>query len=412
MEPSAIVFILSSEWSTYHRPGLIRAVAGAAAGRFAVLVVDNPVCLATSRWHRPERWRAWRAGGPRVRLVGENLWLLDAAIALHDRLACSFPGMRWLNRAMMTAQVRAALLGAGVATAPVTWLQFPTFQHYAGFLGEPLTVYECYDDHSDLPGLSSHERRRLVRLERRLLKRCGLVFTTSKPLFDDRRAQHPNVVLTYNAADPDFFAAVAADSLARVTQRCLDTPTIGYLGTIHEHTDLALLADIAACRPDWRIILIGPVQAGADRYQLARLQAAVNVELHGRVGDADLAPLLCRFDVGVIPYRSDARFNRSVNPNKLHEYTAMGKPVVATPGLDVSSHGDGVAVAAGLDAFLAAVQAEHAENSTTRVRRRLTVAADNSWHARAEVMLQHVERTLRERAAAGGWERREAESRQ
>jgi glycosyltransferase involved in cell wall biosynthesis len=404
MLPPAIVFFLSSEWARYHRPGLLRAVARASEGRARVLVVDNPVCLATSRWHRPERWRRWREHGElrqRLRTVSDNLVLLDSAVALHDRLACTVPGMAWINRRMLSAQVRWALRELQVAPPLVSWFQFPTFHHYPGMLGEALALYECYDEHADVPGLSSAARRRLVGWERRLMRRCGLVFTTSKPLFDARRPHHPNVALTYNGADLDFFAPVGRDSLHRVAQRRAQPPTVGYLGTVHQHTDLALLAQAARQRPDWRFVLVGPVQPGADEASLALLRSAGNVELHGWVAEEELAALLCRFDVGAIPYRSDARFNHFVNPNKLHEYTAMGKPVVASPGLDLSSHAGTVAVADGADRFVAAIEAEHAANSEDKVRERLRLAALNSWDARARTMLEHIERTLHARAGAG-----------
>lgn len=399
MNKPAIVFFLSSEWSRYHRPGLIRAIARAQKDHGPVLVVNNPVCLSTARWHRPERWRQWRSAA-HMQTIDDNLILLDCAIPLHDKLASALPGAGQLNRRILAPQVHAALRELGLKQPLVTWFQFPTFCHYAGMLGEALPLYECYDEHSDVPGLSKAGQRRIVRLEKRLMAACGLVFTTSKPLFDARRTEHANVALTYNGADLGYFAPVGADSLQRVTTRRSAPPTVGYLGTIHEHTDLALLAEMAERCPDWRFILIGPVQPGADAGSLAWLRAAGNTELHGWVEESDLLEMLCDFDIGVIPYRSDARFNRYVNPNKLHEYTAMGKPVVVTPGIDVSSHVDAVTVAEGVDAFITAIAAQHAANSIEQVAQRLRMAAANSWDARAALMLAHIERTLEARATA------------
>ena len=405
MSRPSIVFFLSSEWSRYHRPGLIRAVAAALKGTSPVLVVNNPVCWITSRWHRPVRWRQWRRHrNPAARLqqVGDNLMLLDTLIPLHDKLIAARLITGMLNRQWLARQTRAAAHRIGMCAPLVSWFQFPTFSHYAGMLGEALSLYECYDEHTDVPGLSSRVRRCIGKLERQLMQRCGLVFTTSKPLHESRCALHRNVVLTYNAADPVFFAPVAANSLQRADRHGDRSLTVGYLGTLHEHTDLALLAGMAERRPDWRFVLIGPVQSGADRIALGRLRAAANVHMHGWVEESQLIALLCSFDVGVIPYRSDARFNRFVNPNKLHEFTAMGLPVVLSPGVDVSSHEGRVRIADGVDAFISAVASEHAEDSPERVERRLQFAQTNSWNARATLMLGHIERTLDERAAGRG----------
>lgn len=78
----------------------------------------------------------------------------------------------------------------------------------------------------------------------------------------------------------------------------------------------------------------------------------------------------------------------------------MGKPVVVTPGIDVSSHVDAVTVAEGVDAFITAIAAQHAANSIEQVAQRLRMAAANSWDARAALMLAHIERTLEARATA------------
>ncbi|UUX94793.1 glycosyltransferase [Aquabacterium sp. J223] len=403
MTAPGVVFFLSSEWSRYHRPGLLRAVAAATRDRGPAIVVDNPVCLATARWHRPQRWQAWRQSGaaaPRLRPVADNLWLLDAGVVLHDKLSALLPGAPLLNRRWLGGQLRAARRHLGLEGPWVGWYQFPTQHHYAGRLGEALALYECYDEHSDVPGLSRPARQRLIGLEQRLMARCGLVFTTSRPLYEARRASHPNVALTYNGADLDFFAPVGEQSLRRVAAPRDGPLTVGYLGTIHEHTDLELMCGLAERRPDWTFSLIGPVQPGAAAGPLARLRTLPNVQLHGWVDEADLHRLLDGVDVGVIPYRQGARFNQFVNPNKLHEYTAMGKPVVASAGVDLSSHGGSVSTAAGVDEFVAAIEAEHAADDEAAVRRRLETARGNSWQARAQLMLAHIDRTLSPAAAA------------
>ena len=403
MDGFSIVFFLSSEWSHYHRPGLLRAMARAQADHGPVLVVNNPVCPLSTRWHRPQRWQQWCARDrqtPPLQTIADNLVLLDARVALHDKLASGLPGAGHLNRHLLAPQVNAAMAALDMRHPRVSWFQFPTFCHYPGLLQEQLAVYECYDEHADVPGLSAYAKRRVRGLEKRLLQACDLVFTTSLPLYETRRALHPNVALTYNGADLEFFAPIGQDSMRRAAQSARRAPTVGYLGTLHEHTDLALLADMAQRCPDWRLVLIGPVQKGADAYQLARLRASSNVTLHGWVEEGDLVRLLREIDVGVIPYRSEAVFNRYVNPNKLHEYTAMGKPVVASPGIDVSSHTGMVRTAQGGTAFIEAVRQAHATNTPTLVQERLQFAIGNSWDARAALMLGHIHRTLHARPAA------------
>jgi glycosyltransferase involved in cell wall biosynthesis len=393
MSTRAIVFFLTSEWARYHRPGLLKAVARAYAATGPVLVVNNPICLTTGRWHRPERWAAWKnrpQGTPRMVSVAENLFLLDAVIPVHDKIATHVPGLPLLNRSVLKGQIRRALDALGASEVQAAWFQFPTSVHYVGALHEHLSIYECYDEHSDIPGISARARRKLQHLEAELLRKVGLVFVTSKPLLESRSAQHPRTVLSYNAADVEFFAPIAQHTLRTVAQRDLQRPTVGYLGTIHAHTDIRLVAEMAALRPEWNFLLVGPQHPGVDTQALSQLQSLPNVRMHGWVEESTLVQLMPSIDVGIIPYRTDSVFNRFVNPNKLHEYTAMGKPVVASVGLDLSSHTGLVTAAQGVHEFVQGIEAAHRNNSLQAVQERLQFAALNSWDARAGQMLRHI----------------------
>jgi hypothetical protein len=105
---------------------------------------------------------------------------------------------------------------------------------------------------------------------------------------------------------------------------------LGVVGGINAKVDLALLADVATRRPDWRIELVGPLSYGLDADELARLRALPNVHVSGAVPPEQVPAVMAGCDVGLIPYKLNEQ-TRHVNPLKVYEYLAAGRPVVGTP---------------------------------------------------------------------------------
>jgi hypothetical protein len=76
-------------------------------------------------------------------------------------------------------------------------------------------------------------------------------------------------------------------------------------------------------------------------------------------------------------------FTRAINPVKLYEYFASGKPVVSTPLPEVLAFGDLVYVGAGLDGMTGALRAALAEQARSDLAaRRRAAAAANTWDQR------------------------------
>jgi glycosyltransferase involved in cell wall biosynthesis len=151
--------------------------------------------------------------------------------------------------------------------------------------------------------------------------------------------------------------------------------------------DLALLADVAAQRPDWRIELVGPLSYGLDADELARLRALPNVHFAGAVPPEQVPAVMAGCDVGLIPYKLNEQ-TRHVNPLKVYEYLAAGKPVVGTPLPELAQFQPLVRVAGDVDGFVGAVEAALAEGDDPQaVAARLAAAAANTWDVRVERMV-------------------------
>ena len=136
--------------------------------------------------------------------------------------------------------------------------------------------------------------------------------------------------------------------------------------------DLDLLGALAAARPDWSFVMIGPV-VKIDPDEPA---APPNIHWLGGKTYAELPRYLAGWDVGFMPFaRNEA--TRFISPTKTPEFLAAGKPVVSTPIPDVvrALRRPG----AGRDRRDAGAFVRRARRSLDAAARALAAAVDRAW---------------------------------
>lgn len=267
---------------------------------------------------------------------------------------------------------------------PLLWLFRPGQQHWIDQLRPRLVIYHVVDEYSAYPGLSPAQAQRQRELDRQLCTRADLVFCTAQSLVDARRPFNPHTHYMPNAVDFDAFQrgltpfVPLSPSLA---------PSLAVVGGINAKLDLALLADVAARRPDWQVTLVGPLGYGLDEGELARLRGLSNVHFAGAVAPEQVPAVMAGCAVGLIPYKLNEQ-TRHVNPLKVYEYLAAGRPVVATPLPELRQFQPLVRLAGDVDGFVAAVEEALAEGEeASAVAARQAMAAANTWDVRVERML-------------------------
>ena len=230
--------------------------------------------------------------------------------------------------AAITAQ-RAMLDGllADHAGKPmVTWFYTPMALEVAGHLRPDLTVYDCMDELSAFRGAPP----RMVELERELLSRAALVFTGGRSLYEAKRGRHPRVSCFPSSIDTAHFAAARTGLADPADQAGIPHPRIGFFGVVDERMDTGLVGALAAARPDWSFVMIGPV-VKIDQAELPRLP---NVHWLGGKRYAELPGYLAGWDAGFMPFARNES-TRFISPTKTPEFLAAGLPVVSTPITDV-----------------------------------------------------------------------------
>ncbi len=232
---------------------------------------------------------------------------------------------------------------------PLLWYYTPMALEHAGHVRSAGVVFDCMDELAAFHGAPP----RIREYERELFRRADVVFTGGQSLHDVKRGQHGNVHLFTSSVDAAHFKRARAGDLAVPDdQRRIGRPRLGYFGVIDERIDRDLVARIADSRPDWNVVMVGPVV----KIDPAELPRRPNVHYLGPKGYDELPAYIAGWDVAIMPFSiNDA--TRYISPTKTLEYLAAGRPVVSTPIRDVvKPYGEaGVVRVAAAGAFVDAV---------------------------------------------------------
>lgn len=230
---------------------------------------------------------------------------------------------------------------------PLLWINDPGAVALAELSGWP-TLYDITDDWLSADR-SESERGRSAANEARLLHVAREVVVCSPELMRRKSVTRP-VELIPNAVDVDAYR--------RPTPRPADLPdgpVALYLGTVHpDRIDVDLCeATARALGSNATLVLVGPNLLAAE--QTARLQEAGARQLGPRPRDVVIG-YLQHADLLIVPHVV-TEFTDSLDPIKLYEYQAVGRPVVSTPVAGFRDADDPRITIASGDAFVAAVAA-------------------------------------------------------
>lgn len=238
-----------------------------------------------------------------------------------------------------------------------------------------LLVYDCIDQHAEYPW-NHRVRKRIAALEEKLLAEADVVTVTSSHLLERKRAKCKTIRLVPNGVDIRLFGRARGSEIDVAPELAhVKGPVVMYVGAVAEWFDVELVEHIAIRHPEWTLALIGPqsVRApGLTRTNVLRL---------GTRDHADLTRYLKRADVCLIPFVVN-ELTLGVNPLKLYEYLAAGKPVVSTALPDVCALAQPHVVCVGRDhaEFL-----RHVENCIAEtdewIDERVKVAEQFSWES-------------------------------
>lgn len=276
----------------------------------------------------------------------------------------------------------------------VAWYYTPMALPIARGLRPLATVYDCMDQLAAFKNAPPA----LIERERELFQEADVVFTGGQSLYEEKKHQHPNVHAFPSSVDVPHFMQARAPQSEPEDQKILPRPRLGFYGVIDERMDLELIAGVAAARPGWSIVLLGPVV----KVEEESLPRAANIHYLGGKSYAQLPSYASGWDVALLPFARNES-TEFISPTKTPEYLAAGLPVVSTSIRDVKNPYEGLGlarIADSVSSFVAACDAALAEPPGSHLAAADRFLAQLSWDKTWQQMAQLVERALKRRAEA------------
>ncbi|UCG51127.1 MAG: glycosyltransferase [Candidatus Latescibacterota bacterium] len=254
-------------------------------------------------------------------------------------------------------------------------------------------LYDCNDDHSSFPGMRSWTKAYFYKTSRE----ADAIFASSQALLDkitDVRGSSGGCEYLGNGVDYEHFQKNGDPRTVEPGGK----PRLGYIGALAPWFDFDALAELARERPEWEIVLVGPILLGVDK-KVTELTSLPNVFRLPAVSYDRLPAILRQFSVGLIPFRYN-ELTRGVNPNKLYEYLAAGLPVVTTRfSSEVERYTDlvkavdpGASFIRACEEFVDAVSDENESAGLAERARR--IAREHDWDVIAATFWKKVEELM------------------
>lgn len=222
---------------------------------------------------------------------------------------------RRLNRTLLLRQLVPVL--EALPSPPVVVTTLPIVADLVGRLPAARWVYYCVDDFGQWPGLDGPTLRDL---ETRLVERADSLIAAGEVLRGRLAALGRSAHLLTHGVDLGHWSSGRGTPPPGLDE--LPRPLVVFWGLVDRRMDLAFLERLSAELDEGTIVLAGP-ESDPD----PALTRIARVRRLPALPYADLPALAREASVLVMPY-ADLPVTRAMQPLKLLEYLAAGKPVV------------------------------------------------------------------------------------
>lgn len=305
----------------------------------AITTIGDLICFSHLRWdfvyQRPQHLLSRFAQQQRVFFIEEpivepgieerleirnptdNVWIVVPYLPSEfEEIDSTFAQQRLLNQLLEEYRI----------DRYICWYYTPMSLAFSYHLEPQAIVYDCMDELSAFKGASPTLKAR----EAEIFRRADVVFTGGQSLYEAKRDQHNNIYAFPSSVEVAHFAQARSITEEPADQAIIPHPRLGFYGVIDERMDIQLLAEIADARPDWHLVMIGPVV----KIDPAMLPQRENIHYLGGKTYQELPSYLAGWHLAMLPFARNES-TQFISPTKTPEYLAAGKPVVSTSIRDV-----------------------------------------------------------------------------
>lgn len=322
----------------------------------------------------------------KLKIVSGNLYVLSPSISVPFKRKFYFAAV--LNGMVLKWQIK-RIMGKLRFCCPILWIYNPFDTFLIGGFNEKVVVYDCVDEHSAYPAF----KQGLLRtIEKKLVKKSNVVFVTSSRLYEEKKLLNKNTFYIPNGVDFEFFRNAVTNKKVPEDIAVINKPIIGWLGAVRSWLDFDLIQHISETNPKWSIVFVGPVIEKLDLESLKKLK---NVFFLGKKTKEEVPAYLQNFDVCLIPNKINELTN-AMNPIKIYEYLAVGKPVVAVNLCEVRQLADVVKIANNREEFVGFIKDSlyTDDDDKEQVLKRIKKAESYSWNSLFNKAIRHIEKVL------------------
>lgn len=270
----------------------------------------------------------------------------------------------------------------------IAWYYTPMALRFTSELEPDRCVYDNMDELSSFACAPEG----ILEMEQRLMSRCDVVYVGGRSLYDAKKDRHNNIHVFPSSVDGAHFRQAREPQIEPPDQGRIPHPRIGFFGVIDERMNLEIVRGIAALRPDWHLVMIGPT-AKIDPADLPR---ASNIHWLGCKDYSALPNYLAGWNAGFMPFALNES-TRFISPTKTPEFLAAGIPVVSTPIADVVDpygRAGHVEIAADALGFVSAIEKMMGRPKRSWLKRIDAHLAEMSWDDTWAGMRRHLDFTV------------------
>jgi glycosyltransferase involved in cell wall biosynthesis len=289
-----------------------------------------------------------------------------------------------LNSRFITAAVKLKSRRLNISPG-ILWFSHPYAESMTQWWQGAPVIYDVQDEYPKQP--TAHKD--LFEREVRLLGKSDLVLTGTYSLYLKKKQYTENIHFVGCGVDFDHFnhACKGECDVPEDMAGLKGEKVLGYFGEVGSRIDWPLLKAVGEKHPNWDIVLIGGVN-----YVGPEVSGLENIHILGKKKYEELSHYIRAFDICLIPFIVDD-FTRYINPTKLLEYLAAGKPVISSPIPDVERfYSEVVGIAGDLESFEEAVS--RIENGSEKIKMGIEMARNTSWEKAVREMERHLQASI------------------
>ena len=243
-------------------------------------------------------------------------------------------------------------------------------------------IYDWTDDWSYITSIRNSNE-----IYEDILTDSDLVFTVSEKLYVKAKQKNNSVYrmpngtypaneLTLDSTVPEWF-----NSSKKI---------VGYVGQITNRLDISIIKDILFRDNNCLLVLVGPIMEAEVEQELITLknEYSEKLVLTGQVEHIEAISFTQFFDICIIPHIVN-ELTLSMDPIKLYDYLALGKPVVTTKVGGVDKFRDTIFITDNKH-FSEVIEKINTKEGKDKKEQRIQVAINNSWNKRVKEIYNHI----------------------